>query len=161
RKVVRRHRGLVGAATAFILLLAAAAVVSAVLAVRAEDARAKAEKAEGQARTALGESEQSRRELEQVVEYLVGAFRSPDPSKDGHRVTVAETVERALAGLDEKRVANPLVRARLLTALGRTLGGLGLHCEAADVLARGRALWEAERGADHPDTLEAAVDLAN
>ena len=40
--------------------------------------------------------EQARLEAEQVSQFLLEVFQSPDPGRDGRTVTVAETLDRAV-----------------------------------------------------------------
>ena len=178
RRWVRRNR--TGVTAAMVALLAAVIGLAAVAAVqarahsnlkrahseleRAQSATAAAlaralaeEKAKG---VALAQSEESRKQAEAVVSFLVEAFRSPDPSQVGRQVKVADVLDRASGQLDGGFAGSPATRGALLDALGRTYNGLGLYDQAVALHSKARAVREAELGPDHPDTLMSRHNLA-
>jgi serine/threonine protein kinase len=188
-KLASRHRATLVATAAFAGLLIGAAAISTYLAFRAiraeaktsnaldetkqaqrraEDAKAKTEVAleetkEAKAKTevALKESEQARSDSEAVTELLVDAFKKPDPSQDGEKVTVAEMLDQAVDGLDKRFAGSPGIKGRLLNALGLTYYGLGLYPKAAAAHERAVAALSRALGPDHRDTLDSSGNLAN
>jgi eukaryotic-like serine/threonine-protein kinase len=109
---------------------------------------------------ALVQSEESRKQAEAVSTFLVEAFRSPDPSRDGREVKVADVLDRASDRLDKQFAGSKATKGALLYALGRTYFGLGLYDRAAILHSKARADREAALGPDHPDTLTSCSDLA-
>src|SRR4051794_34920041 len=79
---------------------------------------------------ALKQSEESRQQAQAVSSFLVGAFRSPDPSQDGRQVKVVDILDRASKMVDVRFAGSQAVRGRLLEVLGTTYRGLGLYDEA-------------------------------
>jgi serine/threonine protein kinase len=171
RRWMRRHRSSVTAAVA--ALVAAVIGLAAVAAVQAranseleraksqiEKALARAlaeEKAKGEA---LAQSEESWKQAEAESTFLVGAFRSPDPSQDGRQVKVADDLDRATERLDRSLAGTQATRGALLDTLGRTYFGLGLYDRAAGVFTNARAVREVALGPDHLDTLKSRNNLA-
>ena len=76
----------------------------------------------------------ARSQTEEVTNYLVRALRSPDPDWDGRTITVAEVLDQAVVKLQARFDDQPLVKAKLLAAIGQTYLGLGLAQPAIDVL---------------------------
>ena len=164
------------------LLLIAAAVVSAALAIRAQRAekkaladRNRAIDAEGLAlerldearaakkstEQALVQSEESRRQAEAVSRFLTDAFRSPDPSLDGRTVQVADLLNRAATQLEQDFTGSPETKGALLDALGETYRGLGLYDEAVSKLTKASQVRESALGPDHALTFSSRNNLAN
>jgi eukaryotic-like serine/threonine-protein kinase len=181
RKLARKHRKVLTAAAAFAFLLVAGAIASTLLAIRAtraeqlagerlietEEAHASAvqaldetRQAKAAADAALKRSEEDRRQAEAVSKYLVDVFRSPDPSKDGREIKVADLLERAEPRLTSEFAGDAVTRGRLLNALGRTYIGLALYPKAVAVLEKARSALQSVRGVDDPDTLMAMANLA-
>ncbi len=182
RKYARKHRAALVTAAAFAGLLAAAAVVSAYLAVRATSAeglanrrlaeveqantattKALAETTEAKRATdaALKQSEEARTQAEAVSKYLVESFRKPDPSQDGKELKVVDLLDQAVAKLDAEFAGSPKIKGELLNALGETYLGLGIPAKAVEILTKARAIWEVALGPDHPSTLTSLNNLAH
>ena len=92
-------------------------------------------------------------------QYLVDAFRSPDPERDGRTITVVEVLDRTVADLRNKLNDQPLVKARLLDALGESYAGLGLYREARQLRQECLEIRQRLSGPMHPDTLESTRNL--
>ena len=125
-----------------------------------EDARGRAEGAQKQAEQARTASEQARVKAEvarnqaaAVSDYLVNAFRRPDPATDGRQLKVVDLLDRAADQLDRDRNMSVPARARLRDALGQTFLGLGLGDSAAALLKKALADYQDELGPDAPETL--------
>jgi tetratricopeptide (TPR) repeat protein len=109
---------------------------------------------------ALAQSEESRRQAEAVSSYLMGAFRSPDPSQDGRMIKVVDVLDAAAARLDKEFAGAPLTKGALLNALGGTYYGLGFHDRALELHSKARAILEAALGGEHPETLVSRNGIA-
>jgi tetratricopeptide (TPR) repeat protein len=120
-----------------------------------------ANKAELAVEEALKKSEDSRLHAEEVSRFLVDAFRSPDPSQDGHTVRVFDVLDRAVDRLDREFAGPPTTRADLLSALSQTYAGLGLFDKAAALDAKVLTVREAALGPNHPDTRATRQSLAS
>jgi tRNA A-37 threonylcarbamoyl transferase component Bud32 len=133
-KYARKNRAALLTVCAFVTMLAAAAVTSAVLAVRATraehqanlrldevnranaatlDALTETTKAKEATDAALKQSEEARTQAEAVSKFLVEAFRKPDPSQDGRTLKVVDLLDGALAKLDTEFTASPLINAEI------------------------------------------------
>ena len=123
-------------------------------------ALAETTKAQAETRAALAQSEESRQQAEGVSEFLVEAFRSPDPAQTGREVKVADVLDRASAKLDKGFAGSQATKGALLDALGRTYRGLGLYDRAVSLHTKARAVRETALGPDHPDTLASRHNLA-
>jgi serine/threonine protein kinase len=169
RKFVHRHRGPVAAAAAFLLMVAAAAGVSSVLAVKATRAEKRAthealiaveerQRAERNEATARREAERARR----VVAQLRAMFYDParDDAADPDytlRELLAESAGgaywQALDGEEEVRASMQLIMALANSRAGNPAEAENLAREAASTLQR-------RRGAEDADTLSAMEHLA-
>jgi hypothetical protein len=105
----RRKRALVAAVMAGLALLSAFSTVQTIRARR-------------EARRANQEAEAAR----QVSDFLVGLFRVSDPGQArGNTVTAREILDRGATKIDQDLRAQPLVQARLISAMGRVYDSLG------------------------------------
>jgi serine/threonine protein kinase len=160
-KLARRNRAALVTAGAFLLLLIGCATVSIHLAVQANQALAEAKGAKARTDEALKESEESEKQAKAVGEFLVEAFRSPDPTIDGRQVKVADVLDRAGERLERSFAGSQATRGAMLEALGATYRGLGLYDKAVSLHSRALAAREAALGPDHPDTISSRNNLAN
>jgi non-specific serine/threonine protein kinase/serine/threonine-protein kinase len=123
RRFVSRHRAVTAAAAVAACAIVAALVGISMLAIEAS--RQAEEARRGRARA------------DAVLAFLVDALRSPDPTRDGRKVTVAETLTRAadvLRGDGHAGITDPETRSRILSAVGATLRQLGMPRESARAL---------------------------
>jgi eukaryotic-like serine/threonine-protein kinase len=126
-KFVGRHRIGVAAATAIALSLVAG------LSGTIWQARVAADRA----RLATEEAEKERA----VRDFLVRLFSAASPRESlGEDLTVRELLERSRRDLDTALTAQPLVRARLLTAVAGVYAGLGQAPQADSLFAQAVAL---------------------
>ena len=117
--------------------------------------------AQAETKKALAQSEESRKQAEAVSNFLVDAFRSPDPSSPrGRDVKVADVLDQASAKLDQGFAGSQATKGALLNALGRTYAGLGLYGQAVTAHTKARSERAAVLGHDHPDTLTSDSNLA-
>ena len=142
RRFVRRHRGGVAVATALIIGVAFAAT---------REYRLRGV-AEAEARTARA-----------VEQYLLTTFGSADPFSPGDtsasRSSARDLLDRGVARLDTALAAQPEIRARLRTALGRVYVNLGLYDQAAAQLERALSEQRALTGDRHPATAAVLDEL--
>jgi serine/threonine protein kinase/tetratricopeptide (TPR) repeat protein len=160
RKLTRRYRVPLAVATSFVLLLVVASVVSTWRAVRARRAEADAlyqRDAKDEARRdAVAQAQRAK----EMLDFLVGALGTADPSKGGRTVTVAEVLDRAEKDLETSLADQPLSRANLLRAIGKSRSALGLYREAIEPLTAAVGLCESELGGNDLYTLAVMHDLA-
>ncbi len=160
----RRNRGLVAAGAVAAAICLVLLVVSNImiagqkaLAVEAADSeRVQRQNAESERDAA----QRARDQAEDVTQFLVEAFRSPDPDKDGRTVTVVEVLDRAVAELKSRETIDPIRHANLLSELGKTYKGLSLVYEAVPLFEQSLTLRHEKFGEQHPDTLIAMNNLA-
>ncbi len=146
-RFIARHRWSVAAGAAFVLLIAAAAVVLSVQATRL---------AEERDRTA-----RERDTAQQVVSFLTGLFELSDPdAAAGASVTARELLDRGAERIDSELTGQPVVQARLLGTIGSVYGSLGVYQRAAALLERALDLRRATLGAEHLDTADSMAALA-
>ena len=154
RKFARKNRGALATAAAFAAVLLVATAVSGYLALRARSA-------EGLAKSRLAESEQSRDQAKAVSQFMVEAFRKPDPGEDGRDLKVVDLLDAAAARLDGQFAGSPAIRGALLNALGETYGSLGIADQAVKVSTRAFDTLKDSLGPDHPETLLSRNTLVN
>ncbi len=95
-----------------------------------------------------------------ALEFLVAAFRKPDPALDGRSLKVVDLLDRAVRELNESFRDQPLMEATILSAIGQTFGGLGMPEKSLPVLERAVALRGETLGEDDPETVRALHNLA-
>jgi non-specific serine/threonine protein kinase/serine/threonine-protein kinase len=136
-----------------------------------EDARrqqAVAEGARDEAQVARVEAESARDEAarQAAIASAVNAFLNQDlfasvsPERSGRDVTVREVLDGASEGLEDQFAEAPRVEASIRTTLGTTYMNLGLLSDAEPHFDRAWALQIQANGAESPDALAAANDLA-
>lgn len=142
RKFARRNRALVGGVCAVIVALAAGLVATGAALMREADARHEAE-------VALERATASSSFLEQILLGL-------DPRHAQGRDTelVRELLDRAAASLDEE-VEQPVVRAAMLSTIGRAYLAIFENERGIDALRESVVLYEAA-GAEHDDAAAVA-----
>jgi serine/threonine protein kinase/tetratricopeptide (TPR) repeat protein len=158
RKVVRRHRRSVLAASLILLSLVGGIVGTSWGLVRADTAwkeEAKRANAERQARD----------EAEAVLEFVeMHVFAAARPVGDeyglGHDVTLRRAVEAALPFLEKSFADQPLIEARLRMTIGMSFHYLGDNQKAAEQFKTARELYSKVLGDEHRDTLSSMHKLA-
>jgi serine/threonine-protein kinase len=99
-------------------------------------------------------------EAEAINRFLNEMLSSVDPGRDGRDVRVAEILERAAQDVGSRFEDRPEVQAELRTTIGKCYRALGMLEPAAVQLERALELREAQRGAEHRETLESLNELA-
>jgi serine/threonine protein kinase/tetratricopeptide (TPR) repeat protein len=144
-KFVRRHR--VGTAAGALVVLAlvggtVAASIGMARALRAERA------ARSEAARANAEAEGAR----SISDFLESLFEINDPSQArGSRVTAREILDRGAAEIRQQFADRPIVRARLMDAIGRVYENLGLYAPAEPLLREALEIRESRLGPDHAE----------
>jgi eukaryotic-like serine/threonine-protein kinase len=95
-----------------------------------------------------------------ALEFLVAAFRKPDPALDGRSLKVVDLLDQAVRELNQSFRDQPLMEATILSAIGQTFGGLGMPEKSFPVLERAVALRNGTLGENHPETVRALHNLA-
>ena len=106
-------------------------------------------------------AEDAQHVAEQVKEYMVEAFRSPDPEADGKTITVYEVLSRLSADDIQSQVGDQRIAADLDQTIGQTLTGLGLYAEAVPFLEKSHELIVAAFGLEDRRTRASTDRLAN
>ena len=123
RRFVSRHRAVTAAVAVAAVSIVAALVGMSMLAIEASRQAA--------------EARRGRERADAVLAFVVDALQSPDPARDGRKVTVAETLTRAADALrspDHAGIADPETRGSILSAVGVTLRKLGMPHKSVEVL---------------------------
>ena len=152
-KFVRRNRAGVTAglvAVAVLIISAVASVAGFVRAVRAESlAVSETERATEEATTAGA-----------VADFLVGLFESANPSAAGRPdVTARDVLEQGLASIEEDLAGQPVVQARLLTAMADAYEGMGDPITAEGLYRRVLGIREETLGPEDPEVADALRKL--
>lgn len=142
RKFLARNRWAMP--TAFVSVLA---VVSFIAVLLVQNARLERERDAAQLAS---------ERAQETEEFLVDILRSPDPVSggDGSSLTVVEALQRGRERLDRELADQPILRASLLAAIGRTLAGLGRADAADTVLRQSLALFDEQLGPMDSSSLE-------
>jgi len=161
QKTVRRHWFGFAATATLILVLTLGVAVSAWQALRARQAETLATQRLAEVSAERDAKEVARQEAEAISTFMSEVFQSPDPTRDGRTITVAETLDRAAKKLETKLAGQPARRARLQRILGNTYHALGLYRRAIPLRERVRDHHRAVSGPVHLDTLKVMNDLAH
>jgi eukaryotic-like serine/threonine-protein kinase len=144
---LRRNRVAATAGIAFVVLLVASSIVTAVQTARI---RAQAERLE-----------QENQKTEQVAALLTGLFAVSDPENArGHVVTARELLDQGAARAERELANQPDVQARMLDAMGVAYGGLGVYDPAKSLLERALTIRRQLHEGDHPDVAASMYNLA-
>jgi len=139
RKMLARHRIALAVATAFLLLLAGAAVA---LLIMYQHARSEAEK------------------VTQINLFLEDTLGSVAPSHTGADVTVRDLLDEAARWIDIALADQPEIEASIRTIVGNSYRNLGAFDEAELHLDRALQIRRRLFGARHPDIAHSLSELA-
>jgi serine/threonine-protein kinase len=135
-RFVRRNRAAVAAAAIVFLVLVGSAVTLAIQASRLASQRDRAN----------AEAESSR----EVSEFLAGIFESTNPERSHpDSISAREILDRGALRIRSELRDRPLVRARLLAAIGNAYRTLGVYDSATARLDEALSLRERVFGRDH------------
>ena len=161
RKFARRNKAALRVAAAIAAVLVAATLVSTWQAIRATRAEKRATDTLVEVAAERDAKDLARKDAEAISTFLTEVFQSPDPTRDGRTITVAETLDTAAKKLETDLVSQPGRRASLQATLGRTYEALGLARQAIPLLEKARDYHLARSGSEHPGTLNAMASLAS
>jgi serine/threonine protein kinase len=179
RKFARKHRAVLATSLTIMALLLLGIGVSTWQAVRAtqaerialsaveaerqakQDAEAQKVKAVNAQKVAKAAADEANAVLKFFEEKVFAAGR-PKGEKGGlgHDVSLKEAMLASLPALDSSFTRQPLVEARLRTAVGLTFDFLGERTKAIEQHERACAINERNRGPDHMATLGSKTLLA-
>jgi serine/threonine protein kinase/tetratricopeptide (TPR) repeat protein len=165
RKFARKHKQAIGLAAAFAALLAAGAVVSTALAVRALRAERTARVAEGDAKRDRDAARQAEADIRAVTECLVKDLLIVDqPERQGPgsgiKVTVKRAMDAAASKLAELFADQPKEEAEARQALGEQYLFMEDYPAAEEQFRRALALRRQVLGREHEETLHTQYFLA-
>ena len=139
----RRHPAAIWAASFFLLAATLVSAGSAVLITRAYHREALQREA----------AELSAKRAHAVTDFVVSAFRRPNPEFDGPNITMVEVLKRTVVDLKDKFHDDPNAKGDLYSVIGTTYLQLGMYNEAMPVMENASSIRHADLGPDHVDTL--------
>jgi eukaryotic-like serine/threonine-protein kinase len=140
QKYVRRHSVAVAVASAFVLLLAAVAVLQAV-----------------QLRRTTRERDRASR----ITEFMTGMFKESNPSEArGNSITAREILDKASNDIDTSLMKDPELQAQMMYVMGDVYRNLGLFSRAQLLLQQAIQIQQHLLGPEHPDTLRSVSNFA-
>jgi len=160
RKFARRHQVALRIAGILAAVLVAATTISIWQAARAMRAERRAMATLAEVAAERDAKEKAHTHAEAFTTLLAGVFQSPDPTRDGRGITVAEMLDQASGELDTDRKVQPDQRARLQATLGKTYRSLGLNGKAIALQEKVREHYLNASGPEDPVTLAAMHELA-
>ena len=108
-------------------------------------------RAERETRRAEQEVETARR----VSTFLQGVFEVSDPSESrGNAVTARELLDRAAERIEDELAAEPLLKARMMSTMGRVYRALGLYRQSLPLLENALDVRRKLLSGDHPEVAE-------
>ena len=147
QKYVRRHRVGVVVAAGLLLLLAGFAVAQEV-----------------QLRRVTEERDRTARERDRanrITEFMTSMFKVSDPGEArGNSVTAREILDKASKEIETGLARDPELQAQLMHLMGTVYDKLGLYPRAESLLRRAVDIRLQVLGAQNPDSLRSADQLA-
>lgn len=98
--------------------------------------------------------------LKAVNEFLQRILIAPATDLDGREVKVVEILEPAVEWIDETFADQPLIAAKVRSALGFSFLSLGLHSRAEELLIMSLETQEELLGEEDENTLDSMTNLA-
>ncbi len=152
RKLVARHRVPASLLAMLLVVIIASAVATGWLAIRFADQRDRARTAEQTASTERESATEFAAFLESILEHAnPGAESLREPS-------LRQVLDDGFARIDA--IDNRLVRARVMTTMGRVYDRLDQADRACGLLGSAAAIRREDLGPDHPDTIDTLGALA-
>ncbi|QDT01214.1 serine/threonine-protein kinase [Adhaeretor mobilis] len=157
RRWLRKHPRLVGSAAATLIagVVSAGTIAGVVSSSNQKLGEKNVELADANTKLEVARDDalQAKTEAVEVAEFMVSAFRSPDPALYGKDITVAQALEWAAVDIEDRFEDDPRTKAALLDALGRTYRGLGLVQEAVPLSEEAFQLLLEHLGPEAAETL--------
>ncbi len=142
RKFAARRKAVVAAVAAATFFIATALFQSRQIALEAERANREADVAQ------------------QVSDYLVSIFESPNPERAlGSDATARELLERGAATLRDGSIEDPVVRGRLMSTIAHVMQSLSIYEQSESLFDEALALQREHLGELDAQTLETAKRL--
>jgi serine/threonine protein kinase len=165
KKLFRRHRPRVIAASLVLLALVAGMIGTTIGLVRANRAAVQERQAKDEAEAKRQEAERNLAFARKGNEILGSVFAGLDPkqiaeSRRPLQDVLRQNLSRAVRELEGSAIGNPLEVAAIQNTLGRSLLGLGEFPLAVEVFQKALDTRKARLGPDHPDTLTSMNSLA-
>ncbi|RYD34962.1 MAG: serine/threonine protein kinase [Verrucomicrobiaceae bacterium] len=160
RKFTRRYKAMLRTGAAIATVLVAATVVSTSMALKAGRAEQQAEQKAADETAARRAADEARRGSEAVSQFFAGVFRNADPSIGGRDITVVESVNRALAALDDGLSGHQEEKIDLQRRISWTLHTLGFTRQIIPAAERVREFYVSASGLHHEKSLSASLLLA-
>lgn len=161
----RRHPAVVWATILVLLVTTCISAVSTWLVMNAYHKEAisarNAHDAANAEHKALAAEAEQRKRAEAVTDFIVEAFRSPDPERDGRTVTGVEILNRAVLKLPGQFADDPLAKAEFLEVIGKSYAGLGLRNETIALFEQVLQLRTFALGRSDRETISAMGDLTD
>jgi non-specific serine/threonine protein kinase/serine/threonine-protein kinase len=153
RKFVARHKlGVAATALIAVAVLGGLAIATTGL--------VRALRAEAQASDAAQQARDEARAAEEAVEYLVDLFRVSDYRESPRgELTARDILDAGADRIENEFAERPVVRARLLHAMGGAYVGVADMDKATGLLEEALSLRRELFGEDHPDTLATKHEL--
>ncbi len=146
RKLVARHKAVVGFVVTLALLVTGFGIAMAVLSARIARERDKAIVAERTAR--------------QVSSFLVDLFKISDPSEArGNTVKAREILDQGAERISGELKEQPVVQATLMDTMGRVYQSLGIYGKAQPLLEGALKTRQQKYGNAHPEVAESLNNL--
>ncbi len=107
------------------------------------------------ARTSADLAAQKADEADKATQFMVTTLGSAHPNRDGRNVTVAERLADGLREIQDSFSDASTGKAALLSAIGKTYNGLGLHHDARVPLQQAWELYSQLNGKESLEALKA------
>ena len=101
------------------------------------------------------------RRADAISDFLINAFRSPDPARDGRSVTMAELLDRAVKEVEEEFADDKRMQADLLNAIAQSYHGLGPVSRIDAAVRQSSRTTLLGQGPRDPGTIEAMCNYAS
>lgn len=154
RKLVTRHKFVFLFTALLLAVILGSAIVAGGLSIRLARER-------DRALAAMQNEATARKSSDEVIEFLVDLFEMGNPNKSTSEIpTVIELVDAGATQINTELTNQPLVQARLMTALGQVYGALGQWDRSRELLEGALAIRVRELGSEHEDVADSLTVLS-
>ncbi|MEM9301602.1 MAG: serine/threonine-protein kinase [Pseudomonadota bacterium] len=158
-KFAQRHKALVATVAVAVAAMIGLAGLATAEFFRAERNAAAAQAAAAQADFERANAEREAETAARVSQFLISVFDTAAPGEVADAdITVREALDRALPTIESSLTGDPVVRARVLLAVGNVLASLDRGDEALPLFADALAI--ARSGADEALLVDALIELS-
>ena len=123
-----------------------------------------ADRANQEARRANQETQRANAEARataEVADFMIELFDAADPTLTREEITARQLLDRGVERIHEELQGQPLVQARLMSALGRVYHNHGFFDRAEPLFAGALDRRQSHLPSGHPDIATAHLDLAD